>query len=69
MAINEEEIEFILADTLNSIGVVRLVNAQFIRDGKNVIFIHQGEIALIKTKNKFKLHNYIQFEAITEPLK
>lgn len=69
VAINEGEIEFILADTLNSIGVVRLVNAQFIRDGKNVIFIHQGEIALIKTKNKFKLHNYIQFEAITEPLK
>lgn len=69
LAINEGEIEFILADTLNSIGVVRLVNAQFIRDGKNVIFIHQGEIALIKTKNKFKLHNYIQFEAITEPLK
>ncbi|WP_236791494.1 hypothetical protein [Bacillus cereus] len=69
MAINEGEIEFILADTLNSIGVVRLVNAQFIRDGKNVIFIHQGEIALIKTKNKFKLHNYIQFETITEPLK
>lgn len=69
MAINEGEIEFILADTLNSIGVVRLVNTQFIRDDKNVIFIHQGEIALIKTKNKFKLHNYIQFEAITEPLK
>ena len=50
MAINEGEIEFILADTLNSIGVVRLVNAQFIRDGKNVIFIHQGEIALIKRR-------------------
>ncbi|MEG7841932.1 hypothetical protein [Bacillus mobilis] len=69
MAINEGEIEFILADTLNSIGVVRLVNAQFIRDGKNIIFIHQGEIALIKTTNKFKLHNYIQFESIIEPLK
>lgn len=69
IAINEEEIEFLLANPLNSIGVVRLVNAKFIQDGKNVFFIHQGEIALIQSTKKFKLHNSIQFESIPEPLK
>lgn len=69
ITIDEAKIEFILEDTFNSIGVVKLGNAKFIRDGENVFFIHQGELALIKPTNILTLHNYIQFESIPEPLK